>query len=54
MTGRDWRMLTLSAFLSSALTPGLFFYALAHTSVTNVVLVSRIEPPLFLLAPGWC
>lgn len=50
LTRRDWRMLTLSAFLSSALTPGLFFYALAHTSVTNVVLVSRIEPPLFLLA----
>lgn len=47
---RDWRILTLSAFLSSALTPGLFFYALAHTSVTNVVLISRIEPPLFLLA----
>lgn len=50
LTRRDWHMLTLSAFLSSALTPGLFFYALAHTSVTNVVLVSRIEPPLFLLA----
>ncbi|WP_254656442.1 DMT family transporter [Roseovarius sp. 217] len=47
---RDWCMMTLSAFLSSALTPGLFFYALANTSVINVVLVSRIEPPLFLLA----
>ncbi|QFT94549.1 EamA-like transporter family protein [Roseovarius sp. THAF9] len=46
----DWRVLTLSAFLSSALTPGLFFFALSQTSVTNVVLVSRIEPPLFLLA----
>lgn len=48
----DWGMLTISAFLSSALTPGLFFYALEHASVTNVVLVSRIEPPLFLLAAG--
>ena len=47
---RDWGMLTLSAFLSSALTPGLFFFALDHSSVTNVVLVSRIEPPLFVLA----
>ncbi len=47
---RDWGLLTLSAFLSSALTPGLFFYALEHSSVTSVVLVSRIEPPLFLLA----
>ena len=47
---RDWGILTVSAFLSSALTPGLFFYALENTTVTNVVLVGRIEPPLFLLA----
>lgn len=46
---KDWRLLTLSAFLSSALTPALFFVALAHTSVSNVALISRIEPPLFLL-----
>ncbi|WP_428512872.1 DMT family transporter [Roseovarius sp.] len=50
LRAREWRVLTLSAFLSSALTPGLFFYALSQTSVTNVVLISRIEPPLFLLA----
>lgn len=48
-TRKDWGILTLSAFLSSALTPALFFIALAHTSVSNVALVSRIEPPLFLL-----
>lgn len=47
-----WGLLTLSALMSSALTPGLFFFALEHASVTNVVLVSRIEPPLFLLAAG--
>ncbi len=52
LTRKDWGFLTLSAFLSSALTPGLFFFALAHSNVTNVVLVSRIEPPLFLLAAG--
>jgi drug/metabolite transporter (DMT)-like permease len=46
---RDWGILTLSAFLSSALTPALFFVALANTSVSNVALISRIEPPLFLL-----
>ncbi|MEL7012382.1 MAG: DMT family transporter [Pseudomonadota bacterium] len=46
---RDWGLLTLSAVLSSALTPALFFVALAHTSVSNVALISRIEPPLFLL-----
>lgn len=47
---RDWGVLTISAFLSSALTPGLFFIALEHSNVTNVVLIGRIEPPLFLLA----
>lgn len=50
LSRRDWGILTVSAFLSSALTPGLFFYALENTTVTNVVLVGRIEPPLFLLA----
>ncbi|MEL6171620.1 MAG: DMT family transporter [Pseudomonadota bacterium] len=47
---KDWVVLTISAGLSSALTPYLFFIALDATSVTNVVLVGRIEPPLFLLA----
>lgn len=50
ITRPQWVLLTASAFLSSALTPGAFFYALEQTSVTNVVLVGRIEPPLFLLA----
>ncbi|WP_300548224.1 DMT family transporter [Roseovarius sp.] len=50
LTTKHWLILTLSALLSSALTPGLFFYALEHTTVTNVVLMGRIEPPLFLLA----
>ena len=50
LSRHDWGILTVSAFLSSALTPGLFFYALEHTTVTNVVLIGRIEPPLFLLA----
>lgn len=47
---KHWVILTASAFFSSALTPGLFFYALEHTTVTNVVLMGRIEPPLFLIA----
>ncbi|MEM8776951.1 MAG: DMT family transporter [Pseudomonadota bacterium] len=47
---KDWIVLTISAGLSSALTPYLFFVALDETTVTNVVLVGRIEPPLFLLA----
>ena len=50
LSRKDWGILTLSAFLSSALTPALFFIALDYTTVTNVVLIGRIEPPLFLLA----
>ena len=47
---REYGWLTLSAFFSSALTPGLFFFALEHSNVTNVVLISRIEPILFIVA----
>jgi len=50
LTLKDWSLLTLAALLSSAISPGLFFYALEHTTVTNVVLVGRIDPPLFILA----
>ncbi len=50
LSRKDWAVLTLSAVLSSALTPALFFIALDYTTVTNVVLIGRIEPPLFLLA----
>ena len=50
LSRKDWAVLTLSATLSSAVTPALFFVALDYTTVTNVVLIGRIEPPLFLLA----
>ncbi|WP_454268975.1 DMT family transporter [Roseovarius sp. MBR-51] len=49
LTRKDWGILSLSALLSSAVTPALFFIALDYTTVTNVVLIGRIEPPLFLL-----
>ncbi len=50
LTKKQWAYLTASAVLSSAVTPGLFFFALEFTTVTNVVLIGRIDPPLFLLA----
>ncbi|MEM6480414.1 MAG: DMT family transporter [Pseudomonadota bacterium] len=50
LSRKDWLVLSVSALLSSALTPALFFIALDYTTVTNVVLIGRIEPPLFLLA----
>jgi len=49
LTRPNWAILTISAILSSAITPALFFIALDYTTVTNVVLIGRIEPPLFLL-----
>jgi len=45
----DWIGLTLSAGLASAVAPGLYFYAIEHTQVTNVVLVGRVEPVLILV-----
>ena len=53
LTRKQWAYLTGSAILSSALTPGLFFFALEYTTVTNVVLIGRIDPPLFLLASAF-
>ncbi len=46
---RDWLSLVALAVFSGALAPGLTFTALDQTSVTNVVLVGRIEPPLLLV-----
>ncbi|EAZ90604.1 DMT family transporter [Crocosphaera chwakensis] len=45
---RNWGYLLLVALLSGALAPALFFSALERTAVNNVILVSRIEPPLIL------
>lgn len=48
LSTRDWCYLLLVALLSGALAPALFFSALEKTAVNNVILVSRIEPPLIL------
>ena len=44
----DWVSLIAVAVLSGALAPALIFFALDVTSVNNVVLIGRIEPPLSL------
>jgi drug/metabolite transporter (DMT)-like permease len=48
ITAKNWLTLVAIAILSGALAPALFFTALDITSVNNVVLVGRIEPPLTL------
>ena len=49
LSSKNWCYLLLVALLSGALAPGLFFSALEQTAVNNVILDSRIEPPLILL-----
>ncbi|MGB3492424.1 MAG: DMT family transporter [Elainellaceae cyanobacterium] len=44
----SWRSLIAVAVLSGALAPALIFTALDLTTVNNVILISRVEPPLTL------
>nr|MDJ0509221.1 DMT family transporter [Crocosphaera sp.] len=50
---KDWFALITVSIFAGALAPALFFLALDLTSVNNVVLISRIEPPLTLLFSVW-
>jgi drug/metabolite transporter (DMT)-like permease len=53
LSRKEWIGLILVAFLSGALAPGLIFQALSQTSVNDVVLVGRLEPPLTLALSVW-
>lgn len=53
LTRKDWISLVATAILASAIAPGLFFAALDNTTVTNVVLIGRLEPPLTLALSVW-
>lgn len=44
----EWLFLFILALLANCLAPWLFFVAIETTLVTNVILVSQIEPPLLL------
>lgn len=46
---KDWVGLSAIALLSGALAPALIFTALDHTTVTSVIIISRLEPILGLL-----
>lgn len=46
---RDWFGMIVGAVLSSALGPAFTLLALENTSVTNLVLIGRLEPLLFLV-----
>lgn len=48
LSRRDWLGLVAIAVFSGAIGPALIFAALDNTTVTSVVLISRLEPPLIL------
>ncbi|MDH6089791.1 DMT family transporter [Umezakia ovalisporum] len=50
---KNWLILTVVAIFSGALAPGLIFQALELTEVNNIILVSRLEPPLILALSCW-
>ncbi len=53
LTRNDWISLNVIAILAGAIAPALFFAALDNTTVTNVVLIGRLEPPLTLALSAW-
>ncbi len=52
-TNQEWLGLTAVAVLAGALAPALIFQALSITSVNNVVLIGRLDPPLTLALSVW-
>jgi drug/metabolite transporter (DMT)-like permease len=48
-----WLSLTLVAILAGALAPAMIFMALDRTTVTNVILIGRLEPSLTLALGIW-
>ncbi|HAC63766.1 MAG TPA: EamA family transporter [Cyanothece sp. UBA12306] len=48
LNSQDWLGLIIVGILSGALAPALLFTALDLTSVNNVILIGRVEPPLTL------
>jgi len=53
LTRGDWAAMGLSSMLSSAVAPALTLIALETMSVTEVVLIGRIEPLVFLILAMW-
>ncbi|WP_372371369.1 DMT family transporter [Candidatus Uabimicrobium sp. HlEnr_7] len=49
LTRKDWVSIGVVSTLSVAIAPTVIVIALGQTTVTNVVLIGRIEPPLLLI-----
>jgi drug/metabolite transporter (DMT)-like permease len=48
LSWREWCSLFVIGLLANGVAPWLFFLAIENTMVTNIVLVSQLEPPLLL------
>ena len=48
LSWREWCGLFVIGVLANGIAPWLFFLAIENTMVTNIVLVSQLEPPLLL------
>lgn len=53
LSRKHWFYLIAGAIIGGGIAPSLFFQALALTSVNNVVLIGRLEPPLSLALSVW-
>lgn len=53
ITYQDWLILLIVSVLSGAIAPAFIFTALSQTSVSSVILVGRIEPPIILALSVW-
>jgi drug/metabolite transporter (DMT)-like permease len=53
LSGNQWLYMTVAAILAGGIAPAFIFQALDLTMVNNVVLVGRLEPPLFLALSIW-
>ncbi|AFZ02178.1 DMT family transporter [Calothrix sp. PCC 6303] len=50
---QQWLNLSLVAIMAGAIGPGLIFQSLGLTTVNNVILIGRLEPPLTLALSIW-
>lgn len=49
LTFGDWASLIILAIITGALVPSLMFLALTNSSVTNTILVGRVEPIILII-----
>ncbi|QDP73554.1 DMT family transporter [Legionella israelensis] len=49
---KNWKLISLSAFISGCLSPSLYFLGIMYADIINVILISTLLTPMRLFA-GW-